>query len=261
MSIATVSRVMNGQANVAPDTRELVRRAVARLGAPAPARRGTASGAIYVRCPYVLTDYFGVIVSSIAETLDLYGRRLMLSAGDAARELQVLADLPDDPAIAGAILVVPPEPERDLEALRAADFPFVVVDPRTPLPQDIASVSAANLTARAHRQRPPGGPRPPADRRDRRPRRLARQPVPAGRPHLRAGRRRCAALPRAAAQHRAHRRLGLRRRLRTPRPAGPRPPRWSPSTTRPRSARCGPRTSGACGCPRTCRSPASTTST
>jgi LacI family transcriptional regulator len=147
VSIATVSRVMNGQANVTPDTRELVRRAVARLGASAPARRGTAGGAIYVRCPYVLTDYFGVIVSSIAETLDLYGRRLVLSAGDAARDAQVLAGLPGDPAVAGAILVVPPEPERDLEALRAADFPFVVVDPRTPLPQDIASVSAANLTA------------------------------------------------------------------------------------------------------------------
>ncbi|NUS13835.1 MAG: LacI family DNA-binding transcriptional regulator, partial [Streptomyces sp.] len=40
VSIATVSRVMNGHASVAPDTRELVRRAVARLGAPAPARRG-----------------------------------------------------------------------------------------------------------------------------------------------------------------------------------------------------------------------------
>ncbi|NJP47259.1 LacI family DNA-binding transcriptional regulator [Actinacidiphila epipremni] len=147
VSIATVSRVMNGHANVAPDTRELVRRAVARLGAPAPARPGAAGGAIFVRCPYVLTDYFGVIVSSIAETLDLYGRRLVLSAGDAARELQVLGALPDDPAVAGAVLIVPPEPERDLAALRAADFPFVVVDPRTPLPQDIASVSAANLTA------------------------------------------------------------------------------------------------------------------
>jgi LacI family transcriptional regulator len=147
VSIATVSRVMNGHANVAPDTRELVRRAVARLGAPAPARPGAAGGAIFVRCPYVLTDYFGVIVSSIAETLDLYGRRLVLSAGDAARELQVLGALPDDPAVAGAVLIVPPEPVRDLAALRAADFPFVVVDPRTPLPQDIASVSAANLTA------------------------------------------------------------------------------------------------------------------
>ncbi|MFI0941688.1 LacI family DNA-binding transcriptional regulator [Streptomyces sp. NPDC021020] len=147
VSIATVSRVMNGHASVAPDTREAVRRAAARLGAHAPARRGAADGAIYVRCPYVLSDYFGVIVSSIAETLELYGRRLVLSAGDAARDREVLGGLPQDPAIAGAVLIVPPEPERDLAALRAADFPFVVVDPRTPLPQDIASVSAANLTA------------------------------------------------------------------------------------------------------------------
>ncbi|WP_328911774.1 MULTISPECIES: LacI family DNA-binding transcriptional regulator [unclassified Streptomyces] len=146
VSIATVSRVMNGHAHVAPETQELVRRAVARLGAPAPARRGTAGGAIYVRCPYVLTDYFGVIVSSIAETLDLHGRRLVLSAGDSARDIQVLAGLPNDPGIAGAVLIVPPEPEKELESLRERDFPFVVVDPRTPLPRDIASVSAANLT-------------------------------------------------------------------------------------------------------------------
>lgn len=146
VSIATVSRVMNGHAHVAPETQELVRRAVARLGAPAPAGRGTAGGAIYVRCPYVLTDYFGVIVSSIAETLDLHGRRLVLSAGDAARDIQVLAGLPNDPGIAGAVLIVPPEPEKELESLRERDFPFVVVDPRTPLPRDIASVSAANLT-------------------------------------------------------------------------------------------------------------------
>lgn len=147
VSIATVSRVMNGHAHVAPETQELVRRAIARLGAPAVPRRGTATGAIYVRCPYVLTDYFGVIVSSIAETLDLHGRRLVLSAGDAARERQVLPALPGDPGVAGAVLIVPPEPERELTALRAQDFPFVVVDPRTPLPGDIASVSAANLTA------------------------------------------------------------------------------------------------------------------
>ncbi|MFC4035611.1 LacI family DNA-binding transcriptional regulator [Streptomyces polygonati] len=147
VSIATVSRVMNGYVHVSPDTQELVRKAVARLGAPAPARRGAANGAIYVRCPYVLTDYFGVIVSSIAETLDLHGRRVVLSAGDAARETQVLPGLPSDPGIAGAVLVVPPEPEKELEALRAQDFPFVVVDPRTPLPPDIASVSAAHLIA------------------------------------------------------------------------------------------------------------------
>ena len=38
-----------------------------------------------MRCPYVLTDYFGLIVSSIAETLELHGRQLMLNAGEAAQ--------------------------------------------------------------------------------------------------------------------------------------------------------------------------------
>lgn len=260
VSIATVSRVMNGQANVAPDTRELVRRAVARLGAPAPARRGTASGAIYVRCPYVLTDYFGVIVSSIAETLDLYGRRLVLSAGDAARELQVLGDLPGDPAIAGAILIVPPEPERDLEALRAADFPFVVVDPRTPLPQDIASVSAANLTAArtvsahlvglGHRRIGViGGPGDWLASRSR----LAGHTSALADAGVLPSPSCCAASSRPP--------TGATTRPASCSTCRSAPPRWWPSTTRPRSARCAPRTSGTCGCRRTCRSPASTTST
>lgn len=147
VSIATVSRVLNGREHVAAGTRELVRQAMERLGAPAPVRRGGAGGAVYVRCPYVLTDYFGVIVSSIAEALDLHGRRLVLSAGDAAREVSVLPGLATEPGIAGAVLILPPEPPRELAALRAEGLPFVVVDPRTPPPPDIASVSAANLAA------------------------------------------------------------------------------------------------------------------
>lgn len=147
MSIATVSRVMNGHHHVASGTRALVHRAVERLGAPVPVRHGAAGGAIYVRCPYVLTDYFGVIVSSITETLELHGRRVVLSAGDAGRRAGVLAGLPQEAGIAGAVLLLPPEPEAELETLRALNFPFVVVDPRSPLSQDIASVSAAHLTA------------------------------------------------------------------------------------------------------------------
>ncbi|MHA6764618.1 LacI family DNA-binding transcriptional regulator [Streptacidiphilus sp. PAMC 29251] len=162
VSIATVSRVMNGQVQVTPETAELVRRAVDRLGAPAPARRGATGGAVYVRCPYVLTDYFGLIVSSIAEALDLHHRRLVLGAGEAAQHTAVLGTLPQDPTIAGAILILPPEPSAEIEALHAQGFPFVVVDPRTLLPRGIASVSAAHvagarsvtahLTALGHRR-------------------------------------------------------------------------------------------------------------
>lgn len=162
VSIATVSRVMNGHVQVAPETQELVRQAIGRLGGPAPARRGRNGGLVLVRCPYVLTDYFGRIVSSIAETLSLHGRRLVLDAGEAAQQTPVLRSLASDPAVAGAILILPPEPGEELEALHAQGFPFVVVDPRTLLPRDIASVSAshlagarsvtAHLTALGHRR-------------------------------------------------------------------------------------------------------------
>ena len=162
VSIATVSRVMNSHVSVAPATRELVRQAAERLGAQTPAPRGAAEGAVYVHCPYVLTDYFGLIVSSIAETLDLHGRRLILGAGTAADHSAALASLPEDPAVAGAIMVLPPEPSEQLEALRARGLPLVVIDPMTPLRPDIAAVSAAHgagarsvtahLTALGHRR-------------------------------------------------------------------------------------------------------------
>ena len=148
VSIATVSRVLNGQANVAPETRELVRRAVERLGAQKPrARNPTApptGGGIFVRCPYLLTDYFGIIVSSIAETLELHHRHLILEAGEAAKQVDVLPRLPGRPGVDGAILILPPEPSDEIVALRDQRLPFVVVDPRSPLPSDIPAVSAAH---------------------------------------------------------------------------------------------------------------------
>ncbi|WP_329483110.1 LacI family transcriptional regulator [Kribbella sp. NBC_01484] len=148
VSIATVSRVLNQQGSVAPETRRLVERAVEELGLRAPSPRGgtakPVTGAVYVRCPYVLTDYFGLIVSSIAETLDRRGRQVVLSAGEAAQHEQVLSRLPAQREIGGAILILPPEPGAELVRLGARRFPFVVVDPRTALPRDIPSVSAAH---------------------------------------------------------------------------------------------------------------------
>ncbi|WP_199509443.1 LacI family DNA-binding transcriptional regulator [Nucisporomicrobium flavum] len=147
VSIATVSRVLNGRGNVAPETRELVEQALERLGAAGPRPRAAAraaTGPVFVRCPYLLTDYFGVIVSSVAETLELHGRTVLLNAGEAAQEAHVLTRLPNRPGIAGAVLILPPEPAEDLAALRARQFPFVVVDPRVPPPRDTLAVSAAH---------------------------------------------------------------------------------------------------------------------
>ena len=145
VSIATVSRVLNDQTNVAPETRELVRRAAEQLGAQAATPRPGPAGAVYLRCPYTLTDYFGLIVSSIAETLELHGRSLILNAGEAAQRETVLPTLPSRPGVGGAIVILPPEPSDQLVALRARGFPFVVVDPRTTPPRDVASVSAAHF--------------------------------------------------------------------------------------------------------------------
>ncbi len=149
VSIATVSRVLNRHGNVASETRLLVERAVERLGGQAPRPRGSttkpASGAVYVRCPYQLTDYFGLIVSSIAETCDLYGRQLILNAGEFAQRTAVLPKLAGQAGTGGAILILPPETGAELTALRARRFPFVVVDPRTALPRDIVAVSAAHF--------------------------------------------------------------------------------------------------------------------
>jgi LacI family transcriptional regulator len=147
VSIATVSRVLNGRGSVTAETRELVERTVARLERPGPRPRGPArpiAGSVLVRCPYVLTDYFGIIVSSIAETLALHDRPLLLSAGETAGHTPVLPGLPGRAGIAGAVLILPPEPAADIETLRARRFPFVIVDPRLPPPRDVAAVSAAH---------------------------------------------------------------------------------------------------------------------
>src|SRR6266699_3855214 len=142
VSIATVSRVLNGRDHVAPETRDLVRAAAEQLRA-GPAR--APAGAVYLRCPYLLTDYFGLIVSAVAETLALHGRAVLLDAGTAAQQASVLPSLASRPGIAGAIVILPPEPGEQLAALRTRGFPLVVVDPRTPVPRDIAAVSAAHF--------------------------------------------------------------------------------------------------------------------
>lgn len=140
VSVATVSRVLNDHVNVAPRTRDLVLQAVERRRQEVPVRTRT----VYVRCPYVLTDYFGLIVSSIAETLKLHGLRLLLDAGESGQQSDALKALPGQADVDAAILILPPEEGAELVALSQAGFPFVVVDPRTPPPPDIAAVSAAH---------------------------------------------------------------------------------------------------------------------
>ena len=153
LSIATVSRVLNGGGNVASDTRERVRLVVERLGDRAPGRAAArrcgpraVRPSVFVRCPYLLTDYFGHIVTSIAETLAAHGQSMLLDAGDAVIKSAVVRELPRRGDVYGAVLILPPEPRADLEALAARNYPFVVVDPRTAVPRGMVSISAAHFS-------------------------------------------------------------------------------------------------------------------
>src|SRR4029077_11110203 len=151
LSIATVSRVLNGGGNVASDTRQRVREVVERLGdRPLEPRRRPPARAtrppVFVRCPYLLTDYFGHIVTSIAESLSLHGQSMLLDAGDAVARSTVVRELHRRRDAYGAILILPPEPCADLEALGARSYPLVVVDPRTTVPRGMVSISAAHFS-------------------------------------------------------------------------------------------------------------------
>src|SRR6201992_2490125 len=151
LSIATVSRVLNGGENVAPDTRQRVSEVVERLGdrAPEPRRRTAARATrppVFVRCPYLLTDYFGHIVTSIAETLALHEQSMLLDAGDAVVRSTTVRELPRRRGVHGAVLILPPEPRAELEALVARGYPLVVVDPRTAVPPGMVSISAAHFS-------------------------------------------------------------------------------------------------------------------
>ena len=148
VSIATVSRVMNGHPNVADHTRDLVRQAYERRGTQL--RAPATAAPVLVRCPYVLTDYFGAIVSSVAETLNRDDVRCLLDAGELAQEKSVLPGLASRRDVSGALLILPPESGDELVALRRNGFPFVVVDPRTQPPPDIAAVSAAHTAGARH---------------------------------------------------------------------------------------------------------------
>ncbi len=265
VSIATVSRVLNNQANVAPHTRELVQRAVERLSEQAPGPRTVPAratqGAVYLRCPYLLTDYFGLIVSSIAETLELHDRPVLLNAGEAAQQAAVL------PALAITARHRRRHHRAAAGAQRATGGP---AGPRVPLrrggsPRPDAARHRRRV-GRALRRRPqhqhaPGRLGAPAHRRDGRAAQLARERRAPRRPRVGPGERRGAARSRAGPQRRADHAVRLPRGRRTARPASSRPPRSSGSTTRSPSARWPPPRSADCAYPRTSPSSASTTST
>jgi LacI family transcriptional regulator len=151
VSIATVSRVINGRPDVSPQTREVVLRVVREHGFStnrnARALSGGRTGLVGVTLPILEAGYFAVIVSGTAEALYEHDMRIVLCPTLHQHEREVtLLDRLMHGTTDGAVLMLPEESNAELRALQETGYPFVVVDPRVRLDQGIPAVSASNAS-------------------------------------------------------------------------------------------------------------------
>jgi LacI family transcriptional regulator len=151
VSIATVSRVVNGRGDVAPETRAHVTQVIQERGYTTNrSARGLSAGrtgVVGMLVPLVYPAYFAAILSGVAEALYEQDLRLLLSPTqhEHDREVSLLDRLVDGMAD-GALIVLPEESNEELERLLELGYSFVVVDPRMPLGGRIPSVSAAHAS-------------------------------------------------------------------------------------------------------------------
>src|SRR5512132_1430884 len=150
VSIATVSRVLNGRGDVSDETRELVSRVIRENGYTANrSARGLSAGRtglVGILVPLVYPAYFSAIVAGAAQALSERDLQIVLSPTGAEhdREVSVLDRL--HALTDGALLLLPEESSEELERLLDGGYRFVVLDPLMPLNERIPSVSAAHTS-------------------------------------------------------------------------------------------------------------------
>ena len=150
VSIATVSRVLNGRDDVSDETRDNVTRVIRENGYSAnrSARSLSAgrTGLVGVLVPLVYPAYFAGILAGAAEALSERGMHIVLSptGGEHDREVSVLDRLHG--LSDGALIIDPEESNEELVGLLESGYRFVVLDPLMPLDDRIPSVSAAHTS-------------------------------------------------------------------------------------------------------------------
>lgn len=149
VSIATVSRVVNGHADVSHETREAVQRVIREHGytanRSARALSGGRTGLVGVTVPRVRPTYFSAILDGAAEALDEQDRRIVLCPTQHEHDREVsLLDRLMHGTTDGALLVLPEETNAELNVLINHGYRFVVVDPRERVDERIPAVSAAH---------------------------------------------------------------------------------------------------------------------
>ncbi len=149
VSAATVSRVLNGNPNVATATRETVMRSVKQssyvTNRTARALAGGRTGLIGLTVPLFDAEYFMQIVAGAAAALKERDARFVVSPTEHQHDAEVsLLERVMHGTTDGALLILPTESNTELEALKRWGCPFVVLDPSTPLGEDIPCVTAAH---------------------------------------------------------------------------------------------------------------------
>jgi LacI family transcriptional regulator len=148
VSIATVSRVLNGRPDVAPATREAVLRYVRDQGyysnRTAVGLAGGRTGLIGLAIPFV-DSYFGLIVAGAAEALAEHDSRLVLCLTEHQHDREVtLLDRLMHGTTDGGLILLPSESNAELLSLRERGYPFVVIDPMLPLDESLPVVASAH---------------------------------------------------------------------------------------------------------------------
>ncbi len=154
VSVATVSRVINGRDHVAPATRDLVSRIVRERGYVASRSARSLqfgrTGLVGLLVPLVHPHYFSTMVAGAIEALYEHDLRAVLAPTEHKHDREVtLLDRLMHGMADGALLVLPEESSEELERLLDTDYRFVVIDPRLPLDDRIPAVSAAHSSGAA----------------------------------------------------------------------------------------------------------------
>lgn len=148
VSIKTVSRVVNNDTRVAPETERLVRESLERLGytpnLAARSLRGGANHTIGLVVDSVADPFFSAIVGAVEDAVadDGYAVLAVSTKRDSNREAQVLSWLAER-RVSGCI-VVPATEKTECRIL--ATIPFVYLD-RVPPLEDVDSVLAQDFEA------------------------------------------------------------------------------------------------------------------
>jgi LacI family transcriptional regulator len=149
VSVATVSRVVNGHPDVSAPTRAEVLKVARELGYPRrPSNadaNGRVTGLIALGVPQMHGDHVTEIVTGASEALRDRNAHLVICSlhGESNRQTSLRERLLGG-TTGGAMLIYPTQDNRELHALRETGFLFVIIEPARFLDESLPSVSVTH---------------------------------------------------------------------------------------------------------------------